>query len=724
MNSERLIATVMLGVLFCAGWAMADEDTPADASDEPAGMQSEDNTAGLEHDGEMDEPPTDDELLGFGAGGEDEEGAELKLWEEMPVVVTASRREEPIDMAPNVMYVITADEIKKYGYHRPADVLVRVPGFYSFHTAGVHQQLFGVRGVSFGENIKIAFMINGHRINNVNADSSGVWPITLDDVERVEVLVGPGSVMYGADTLLATFNMITKEMDGGEVTWSTGITEFAKKATTTKDRATTAVSNTGSFMYGHSWDDDKSFFVSGTYAERDGWNTFQEGWNQLTENTGWGFTRDVNRIMPSYKIFTSVNYDDWFFQYHRLVQEIGRGSDHRGNYVDSFVLRHEKDHSDEFSTNFAVSVDNRRGQRRGEGLFWKQVLYKAEVGMTYETDEHTFQAGIQTNFGDNRNGEHRYYSGGPLVHEKVSTIIGGYLSDTWRINDEWSVIGAVRADHSNITQTGRLQVAPRAAVIYQPTDRWVLKAMYNSAIQFPDPLHSELAIFANRNRGYPTTWWPISGRPWLHPADKPERMQTVELQSIHYIGDGRLSMNVFYQQLKDVIAWYYSWTNAADMCGWGAEMDFKYPVTDRLNFWANAAFQDTKIDTISPEYTGIPYESPRGRTVGLPQFTFNTGADYAVTDNMTVTGTLRYLTEMPLVRQRRRPGYTEFWDVQRHNIYLDMTFLWEDFLTENLDLRLSGKNILNSRRYLPRLRQKGDYVNEGTYLEATLSYSW
>jgi outer membrane receptor protein involved in Fe transport len=244
-------------------------------------------------------------------------------------------------------------------------------------------------------------------------------------------------------------------------------------------------------------------------------------------------------------------------------------------------------------------------------------------------------------------------------------------------------------------------------------------------VQYPDPLHSELAIFANRQRGYPSTWWPVSGRPWLKPAEKPERMQAWELQSIHYIGKGRLSMDVFYQKINDVIAWYYSWTNMGDLEGWGAEFDFQYPVADWCNVWVNGAYHDTRIDLRSPMYTGIRYADPSEHVVGVPSFQANAGCDVAVTDDITVTGTLRWMTEIPLMRQRFGTARGEYWDVQRnHNLYLDLTFLWENFLLENLDLRLAGKNVLNNRSYVPRQREKGDMTDEGAYAEATLSYSW
>jgi iron complex outermembrane receptor protein len=642
------------------------------------------------------------------------EGGELLLWQNIPVVVTASRKAEPIDVAPNVMYVVTREEIRKYGYKTVQDILhARIPNFFSLFSQNIQQHLFQVRGASFGENIKIAWMINGHRINNVNEDSSAVLPMTLDKAERVEVIVGPGSVLYGADTLLATVNIITRDLEGFELSYTIGFGEFCRKLSASDDDQVTALTHIGSVMWGHKWADDKKVFVSATYARKDGWRTFLNGNRALPD------ARPQDLLRPSYNLFASGQYGDWYVQYHRLVQDIGRMPTVRSSNVDSIVVRYKPQFTEKLSGNFEFSLDERRMIRRPQ-YYWRQVLYKGEAGIRYKTDKHDFQAGIQTAFGDNR-GNYERIAGGPAVHDKVSTIIGGYITDEYKVNDKLSLVGALRVDHSNVTQKHRCHMSPRAAVIYRPTEKWTLKAMYNSAIQFPDPAHSELAILFNSDRGY--TGWSAG-----HLAEKPERMQAWEVQSIHYIGKSRLAVNFFYQKINDVIAWVKPWQNMADLSGFGVELDFKYPVCDKLNVWANASYQNTGIDlrSTAAAYTGIKYATPDEKVSGVPWYSAAAGFDYKLTKDITVTSTVRYLSDLHYQRQwwSKSGSERDAWDMVRHQFYVDFSLLWENFLYEDLDLRITGTNILNNRHLLPRQREKGDYAPEGISLFATVTYSW
>lgn len=80
-------------------------------------------------------------------------------------VVTASKAEESLDDAPNIMYVITREQIRRRGYKSLKDIFQIVPGF------GVQQrdiQFVGqVRGIAPNDNEKFALMINGRIINQV-----------------------------------------------------------------------------------------------------------------------------------------------------------------------------------------------------------------------------------------------------------------------------------------------------------------------------------------------------------------------------------------------------------------------------------------------------------------------------------------------------------------------------------------------------------------------------
>jgi iron complex outermembrane receptor protein len=132
---------------------------------------------------------------------------------EVDSVYGASGYQQSVNDAPASITIITADEIKRYGYRTLADVLRNVPGFYI-----ANDRLFsyvGVRG--FGPpgdyNSRVLLLVDGHWLND-NVNGGAVFgtemPFDIDLIERVEVIRGPNSSVYIANALLAIINIVTK----------------------------------------------------------------------------------------------------------------------------------------------------------------------------------------------------------------------------------------------------------------------------------------------------------------------------------------------------------------------------------------------------------------------------------------------------------------------------------------------------------------------------------
>jgi outer membrane receptor protein involved in Fe transport len=132
---------------------------------------------------------------------------------EVDSVYGASGYKQSVNDAPASVTIITADEIKRYGYRTLADVLRNVPGFYV--TSDREMSYVGVRG--FGPpgdyNSRVLLLIDGHWTND-NVTGGAVFgtemPFDIDLVERVEVIRGPNSSVYIANALLAIINVVTK----------------------------------------------------------------------------------------------------------------------------------------------------------------------------------------------------------------------------------------------------------------------------------------------------------------------------------------------------------------------------------------------------------------------------------------------------------------------------------------------------------------------------------
>jgi iron complex outermembrane receptor protein len=129
-------------------------------------------------------------------------------------VYSASKHMQSASDAPSSVTVVTADEIQKYGFRTLADILESVRGFYI--TYDRDYSFVGVRG--FGRlgdwNSCVLVLVDGHRINdNVLGEGflGSEFLVDVDLIERVEIIRGPSSSLYGAQAFLAVINVITRK---------------------------------------------------------------------------------------------------------------------------------------------------------------------------------------------------------------------------------------------------------------------------------------------------------------------------------------------------------------------------------------------------------------------------------------------------------------------------------------------------------------------------------
>ena len=138
-------------------------------------------------------------------------------------VFGASERVQPVTEAPASVSFITAEEIKRYGYRTLADILRGVRGMYV--TDDRNFSLVGTRGFAKpGDyNSRILLLVNGHRVNdNVfgQAEIGAEFGIDPAMFERVEIIRGPASSIYGDSAFFAVVNVITRSgaaLDGASV---------------------------------------------------------------------------------------------------------------------------------------------------------------------------------------------------------------------------------------------------------------------------------------------------------------------------------------------------------------------------------------------------------------------------------------------------------------------------------------------------------------------------
>ena len=129
------------------------------------------------------------------------------------VVVTAAARPVELGRVTRTMTVVTRAQIDALPVRSVADVL-RLASSIDVRARGVHgvQTDFAIRGATFGQ---MLVLVDGVRLNDAQSGHhNGDIPVPLDLVDRIEILYGPGSALFGADAFGGTVNVVTRREVG------------------------------------------------------------------------------------------------------------------------------------------------------------------------------------------------------------------------------------------------------------------------------------------------------------------------------------------------------------------------------------------------------------------------------------------------------------------------------------------------------------------------------
>ena len=127
-------------------------------------------------------------------------------------VVTASGQLQTTSEAPSTITVITSKQIAERGYEQLEDALRDIPGIDMIHVNGYAPTLIYFRGMYGAENLRALLMIDGIIENNILGSNDMAGPAySLHNVERIEIIWGPVSAIYGANAFGGVINIITKK---------------------------------------------------------------------------------------------------------------------------------------------------------------------------------------------------------------------------------------------------------------------------------------------------------------------------------------------------------------------------------------------------------------------------------------------------------------------------------------------------------------------------------
>jgi iron complex outermembrane receptor protein len=151
---------------------------------------------------------------------------ELDLYQNLPTVLSASRLVQPLSEAPNAMTVIDRKMITASGFRNIPDLFKLVPGMYVGYYKGA-QSFVSYHGSTDQYARRMQVMIDGR---SVYLPPNGMveWadlPITVDDIERIEVIRGPAAASHGANSTQGVISIVTRDAgssDGKQVSLTRG----------------------------------------------------------------------------------------------------------------------------------------------------------------------------------------------------------------------------------------------------------------------------------------------------------------------------------------------------------------------------------------------------------------------------------------------------------------------------------------------------------------------
>jgi outer membrane receptor for ferrienterochelin and colicins len=202
---------------------------------------------------------------------------------EMHVVSGASKYMQKTSEAPSSISIITAEEIRTYGWRNLSEALSSLRGFYD--TYDRNYTYMGVRGIGYPGDLssRLLVLVDGVRMNDTSIGGALMgkgFPVDLDLISRIEVIRGPVSSLYGTNAMVGVVNIVTREgyqINGTEL--KAGFSSFG----TLESR----------FTYGHETESGVDMLFSATKGVSEGQDFYYKEFDDPSTNFGWA--RDCDR---------------------------------------------------------------------------------------------------------------------------------------------------------------------------------------------------------------------------------------------------------------------------------------------------------------------------------------------------------------------------------------------------------------------------------------------
>jgi iron complex outermembrane receptor protein len=625
-------------------------------------------------------------------------------------VTIATGTPKPLAAAPAVTSVITAAELEAMGAQDIDDALEAIPGLHVSHGSFIYASRYFIRGITSTYNPHTLLLVNGVAIPSLSLGDRGEHlpartGLPVHMIERIEIIRGPGSAVYGADAFAGVINVITKgplENDGGEIGVARGSFDstraFLRQSKTlgpargilalTYDESdgddpiitadaqslldaqlgTSASLAPGPVNLGYRlfdargdlvWDDVRlrMSYRRSRIETAQGLNDALDPGSHFNAQLGtMDLTWQAPLRSPSWDLETQLSYFYNDFETPPHLRQLPPGTCLPQCFPEGLIsdplLKEESARAG--VTALYTGRENHR-LRLGTGFYWGDI----------------FETGVITNF--------RFQQGAPtllpqleefadtpdiFLPENQRTSAYGFIQDEWAFAPQWELTAGLRYDHySDFGDTAN----PRLALVWQTSPTLTSKLLYGEAFRAP----SFAELYTRQN--------PVAlGNPHL----EPEKLKSLELalnwqptQSLHW------DLNLYEFRIKDFIDFVqdaggtFTARNTGRLEGRGVETEVRYQPSDTLHLLANYSHQQTR-------------DRNTGQPLGLaPSEEASLRANWGFAPNWRLSPQVTWIGERKRAAGDARPsldGYMTFdFSLRRH---------WR----QDLDLALTVHNLFDA----------------------------
>ncbi|MCK1966914.1 ligand-gated channel protein [Franconibacter sp. IITDAS19] len=557
--------------------------------------------------------------------------------EQDEMVVTATGFAQKIQNAPASISVISKQQIEDKAYRDVTDALRDVPGVVV--TGGASSSDISIRGMSSQYTL---FLVDGKRISTrstrPNSDNSGIeqgWLPPLESIERIEVIRGPMSSLYGSDAMGGVINVITKKVSNTK-SWTGSV---HGDATFQENRDSGDLYQTNAYASGPLIDGLLGVKVSGLFSRRQE-DRIVNGYNEQRMRNG-AVTLNV----------TPDDKNDFDLDIARELQD--RNST-PGMSTEAEVCRgatctpNEKSETRYEHTTYALTHHGYYDDFNSTSYIQQEISNNPEREMkawntTFNTQnqiflgDHTLTVGGQYRYEKLRdNGNQLEAAQGLSKLTRWSWAL--FSEDEWAMTDSFTLTAGLRMDKDENYGTNW---TPRGYGVWHLNDQWTLKGGVSAGYKAPELRQSS------------ASWGQVTGGGRLdgiivgNPDLKPEKSLSEEIALLWDNGDNlNAGVTLFNTDFKDKITEVRRCNSSADPACQignhrydfvsdrvnvdkanmrGVESTFGWEMVKGLNLTANYTF--TESEQKSGQFSGKPLNK-------MPKHMFNTTLDWQATPDV------------------------------------------------------------------------------------------